>query len=172
MSDNKPNKIIEPSAFDKWWAEVQEWRRQRQPKKHVNDLRDELKRGREQESEFLYILTLVIGGFINCILSIFAFFFSIISFFFSMLFGFIRSFFWIFIIAGIWWGMSSVDDESEHMMSEPAKEFKLGITNFISSISEAFRGLHIEIETKDGEKIEFGTKQPEPPEPPEEPSSE
>jgi hypothetical protein len=166
---NEPNKIIEPSAFDKWWAEVQTWRRHRITKKS-GDARRKYEnyntsrtRTVKRASKFNHTSKLAFIGLFNIIAELFLFLWMLVS-------GVLRFGIWIAVVAAVIWVLSYTEVEEKsgkfHLPKPTIEELKTSTDEFAKSLKEAFGTIHIEIETKDGEKIEFGTKQPEEPEQP------
>ncbi len=178
MSDEKPNKVIEPSPFDKWWAEVQEWRGGRDKNKSAKRLKkaenfnsNRHKRKRRSVGPSLFFVGLM----------------AILE----LGFGLFKFVLWIAVIGGVVWFLTTVDVEevTKDAAVEGSKEkvgitstevrqkIKDGSTEIIGSIREAINefteGWHIEIRTtgEDGEEkmIEFGTKKDEPSTQPEAP---
>lgn len=179
MSDEEPNKIVEPSPFEKWWAEVQEWRagrekrqvvKRRDKAEHFNETRHLRSKQRSRATkksviDFFGILGMLLFGLINMV--------------FGLIGAIFRMGFWIAIVAGLIWILTTVDveegakDEKVDAVKEQtgkAKEkIKDGVGDVIQSLSDEIdkvkKRWHIEIRTHDeeGEEVimEFGTKKEE-----------
>ena len=179
MSDEKPKKIVEPSPFEKWWVEVREWRagrdkrqveKRRVKAERFNDTRHLRGRKRRRANknsviDFFGILVMMLFGFIEMV--------------FGLIGAIFRMSFWIAIVAGLIWILTTVDveegakDEKVDAVKEQtgkAKEkIKDGVGDVIQSLSDEIdkvkKRWHIEIRTHDeeGEEVimEFGTKKEE-----------
>ena len=160
MSDKKP-KIIEPSPLEKWWAEVQEWRAGRDKAKvakrlreaeHFNDTRH--LRGR-RPSKVSKSVALACFEFVG----------ALVSLIFGLFGALLRMGFWIAIVAGAVWVFSTVDVEDMNKKVDEIKE-ETELRGLVEDLKENFNDWHFEIQTKDGEVIEFGTKKDKPREAP------
>jgi len=182
MSDEKPNKIIEPSPLDKFMEEIRKWRaghevrqteKRRNKAEHFNDTRHLRGRGRDRKSKpttinFFAGIGWFVGITANLILGLF-----------SLFFGLFRFAIWIGVVGGFIWLLTMVDMTTDEKMDEVKKQAtevteKVGgevgnvIQNLADEINKIKENWHIEIRSKgeDGETnvIEFGTKQDDPPE--------
>ena len=166
MSEQDPNKDLKPSAFDEWWAEVQEWRGKRQEKrqKHghwhrknaakrhkFNPVGDAAQR--HLHTRNIWWGKALIGFLCGFILTIVSVLFHCISVLF-------RFAIWIITFAALWWVFSSISTNKSSGLQEV-------ITSFEIQIEELRNEFRIEIRTKDGEVMEWGsggtTEKPTPP---------
>jgi len=180
MSEQKPEKHIEPSHWDNFVAEFREWREKRTEGKMAKELRKAQEfnqtrglRGSKRIRRKIEIRNRRAGpglpGIFMFFGSIFMFFFEIIAFLFSMLFGMLRFAIPIGLVIAAIVAVFTVDtSEDSKELTGSAKAFINGIRDTIDEVKSSW---HIVIETKDGEKIEWGTKKEDPPKPPEEPEA-
>jgi hypothetical protein len=173
MSDEKPNKTVEPSPFDKFMEELREWRTGRDKRQsakrlnkaeHFNDTRHRRTRG-----------PINVFSSIGWLFGIIA---ELILGLFSLFFGLFRFAIWIAVVGGFIWMLVMVEvedatyDEAKEQAAEVTKkvggEVGMVIQNLSDEINKIVQNWHIEIRSKgeDGETnvIEFGTKQDDPPE--------
>ena len=181
MSEQEPKKHIEPSHWDNFVAEFREWREKRTEGKMAKELRKAQEfnqtrglRGSKRIRRKIEIRNRLAGpglpGIFMFIGSIFVFFFEIIAFLFSMLFGMLRFAIPIGLVVAALVAISTVDtSEDSKELTGSAKAFINGIRDTVDEVKSNW---HIVIENKDGEKIEWGNKEPEAPEAPEAPSNE
>ena len=182
MSDKKPtsppNKVVEPSPLEKWWAEVQEWRagrnktmvaRRLHKAERFNDTRHQRGRRRNSASKLVAIdLFGVVGAVFSLVFGLFG--------------ALLRMGFWIAVAAGVIWMFLNMEEfaknaeveEATEKAAEISSKTKTEIQGLIDGLGDSIEKIkkdwHIEIRTKgeDGEEkvIEFGTKKDEPPEAP------
>jgi len=183
MSDEKPNKIIEPSPLDKFMEEIRKWRAGRDVRQtekclkkaeHFNDTRHRRSTVKLRRKPVAINIFSSIGWFFGIIA-------ELILGLFSLFFGLFRFAIWIAVVGGFLWLLTMVHMTTDEKMDEVKKQAaevteKVGgeVGNVIQSLADEINKIkknwHIEIRSKgeDGETnvIEFGTKQDDPPEPP------
>lgn len=184
MSDKKPNKIVEQSPFEKWWAEVQEWRagrdknktvKRRQKAEQFNETRHLRRKGRTGKKPIIDLFG-IFGMMV----------FGLIEFIFGLIGIALRFAFWIAMVGGVIWLLTTFDvktvvkDEAVDEVKEQAVETKEKVKGEVGDIFQSIAdeinkikenwSIEIRQTTEDGKEVkvlEFGTKKDEPPETPE-----
>lgn len=179
MSEKKPEKVVEPSPFEKWWAEVQEWRagrdkqqvaKRRKKVEHFNDTRHlrSRKRDRKNTNLLFNIFGMVLLGIVELILGLLGMVFR---------FGF-----WIAIVGGLIWILTTFDVETkvnDEKVGEKVDEAKKKAAEVKGEVGDVFQEIADELNefaktwsieirqtTVDGKEVkvlELGTKKDEPP---------
>jgi hypothetical protein len=179
MSDKKPEKIVEPSPFDKFMEELREWRAgrdKRQSAKRLNKA-EHFNETRQYHQPVQHPVAINIfnsvgwffGIIVELILGLFSLFFGLFRF--AIYIAVVGGFIWLFMMVEV--GDATVDearDEIKEQASEVTKKVGDKVGSVIQSLSDEIgkitKNWHIEIRTtgEDGEEkvIEFGTKKDEP----------
>ena len=185
MSDKKTEKVVEPSPFEKWWAEVLEWREKRQGTKRqekaeqfstprpirrnqsrffvAEEEEKEEESSRNKKKSGINVFGMVLLGLVEVV-------FGLIGVVF-------RFAFWIAIVGGLLWALTTFDvktvvkDKAVDEVKKEAAEIKSAAGDVLPSmvqeiadeLNEFAKNWSIEIRqtTEDGKEVkvlELGTK--------------
>jgi hypothetical protein len=192
MTDKKPEKVVEPSPFEKWWAEVLEWREKRQGTKRQEKAEqfntpspirskqsrffvseEEEESSRNKKKSVINISGMVMFGLVEVVLGLIGIVF--------------RFAFWIAIVGGLLWALTTFDvktvvkDKAVDEVKKEAAEIKSEVGDVLhpvfqdiaDELNEFAKNWSIEIRqtTEDGKEVkvleigtEISTKKKTPPE--------